>query len=826
MTLGQAYQSRLPASSGGTDLTALNIFVFDGDNTGATDVVDDLEDLIEAHPGAAFYLPTGTFKFSRALDPDCSFTLTGAGQKATIIKFPKTTAAIHTTKNLTYQVANERREAVTSISVQTVPDGYAFTTDSDRFDTLGVADSSGFYEGDIVAVTSHDAHPAGGNRWLGEAMKVAYVDTGLIYLAGRLAQGSSNYATSVQVSLIRDDRAVEISHIGFTADPADGDWDDDTIDNPGSIHNHCIIIQGTPYARIHDCEFNKLWEGAIQIDYCSPLCVVENIIAHHLPNLMTQSGSGLSGRLGYVGSVGNLCFGVIFRNIIGFEARHLLTTDGHSDPSWTAAEWYKHGQPTHITFEDCVSIGAWGIPFDTHEEGSHITFKNCRAIWPGRGPQGGSYRGFGMQLRCSNAIVLGYSQSGGQYGIRIPAIARLPGNQMTLRDIDIQDLYSLGDTLITTASSSMQGLSNRASALQIDPHDGLANPPAIDVRDFRTKNVNQSIVCLGGGSVIRAGDLDFRDNGVPIELFANTDFLCDGPATFDFENTARTPSVLCCVNMWSIKNNKTASTGARAVFLEKPKIVKGDAAGKPVCFFNEADTDADKTWYAPGIVEDNPDGVASTALVSSGATTMVRASDITGAGSGGGVSAVFNYTSGRWFGPARYGSTNTATYSATGAGTIMPVCPLSVRRGGVWITALATVFVTNTATTAAHLAIYRNKGGNLGKLMATVEVTGISTAIAAATAISATLAAPVFLPEGEYFGAVLPNGGVTAIQGVSNTGPVNQIVGTSDITDPDNAGARRLELTGLTYGTPPDGPQTLTRNASTSTIPIVWFKAQ
>ena len=156
----------------------------------------------------------------------------------------------------------------------------------------------------------------------------------------------------------------------------------------------------------------------------------------------------------------------------------------------------------------------------------------------------------------------------------------------------------------------------------------------------------------------------------------------------------------------------------------------------------------------------------------------------------------------------------------------MQVTPFEVGENGVWITDLGCVWITNTVATACWLAVYEANGANLGAKKASIEVTGISTAIAAATLVSGTLAAPVFLPPGKYFFCTLPNGAVTSLQSISGSSPISNIVGTSDPTDPDGAGARRLELTGLTYGDPPAGPQTLTRNGSSSTPFCAYFKAQ
>ncbi len=188
-------------------------------------------------------------------------------------------------------------------------------------------------------------------------------------------------------------------------------------------------------------------------------------------------------------------------------------------------------------------------------------------------------------------------------------------------------------------------------------------------------------------------------------------------------------------------------------------------------------------------------------------------------------SFVFGYISDAWYGPVRNAATSTSSYSATGAGTIMMLSPMVVAKGGVTITDLGFVPATNTATTAAWLHIFNNTGTNtLGSLVAAVQITGISTAIAAATLVSATLASPVPLAEGQYWFGLLPNGGVTSLQTLP-TGIATQVLGTSSPADPDAVGARRPEIVGLTYGQQAGGG-TITRNASSSSLPMVYFQAQ
>lgn len=249
----------------------------------------------------------------------------------------------------------------------------------------------------------------------------------------------------------------------------------------------------------------------------------------------------------------------------------------------------------------------------------------------------------------------------------------------------------------------------------------------------------------------------------------------------------------------------------------------------PTGIFRSRDAAGGKTVTGGVLIITDPNGYGMPTLVEDGREadfTLNIGKVIYNGREVNGTLPIFAYESGRWFGALRYGATSTSGYSATGAGTIEQCTPFTIAGNGVWITDLATVWITNTAATACWISVYEANGAALGALKAQIEVTGIGTSIVAATAVSGTLAAPVFLPPGKYFFGILPNGGVTSMQAISGSSPASQIVGTSDLTDPDGAGARRLERTGLTYGAPPAGPATLTRNASSSTLLAAYFKAQ
>lgn len=601
-----------------------NYVTFEGDNTGTTDVVASLKTTIEQNPGKTIFLPAGTYKFSSALDPDASINLVGAGPKSTIIKYPATACAIITNTNLTYQINNTIQTAVSSITTALAPDDYAFTVDTDMVHVLNVASAVGFYEGDIVCLTASDFHPAGSNRRMGECIKVLFADVpnNKLYLVGKLAQGTTYYTTNLYVNKIDTTRTFYLENIGFTAD---GVWDDDTIDNPGGFHNHAVTVKGIAFPVIRNCEFNKLWEGGISLDL-APFSTVESCSFRQLVNLMTASGAGLDGRLGYGVHISAGSVGTIVRDCDFTEGRHCVTTDGHADTTYTKEEWYAYPQPTHITVSNIKCYGSYGPAIDTHEELSYATFYNCDVVNPMRGSQAGSYRSYGMQLRGSNITVMDYKQTGGQYGIRITATERLPNSFIKIDRAVITDLVSSSDVLPTTASSTLDGASVRNVGVLIDNQSSITNIPEISINRLEVHNANQGLVMLGYSKVV-AGDLKFNKCGAPIEILGNCKLIVTKPIEFNFVGTTRTPTALNCINMWSLDSAKNIVTGSKVFLLDKPIIIK-DSATKPVSLFNEADTSANKTYWADGIVELNEDSVTATTLVNSGSTTMVESTAI------------------------------------------------------------------------------------------------------------------------------------------------------------------------------------------------------
>ena len=616
-----------PAGGGGSGTASY--VVYTGDNSGTTDVVADLENFMHTNSvvgsvgyNQTVFLPAGTYKFSRALNPPqgVSILLKGAGRKNTIIKYANVSggAAIKTTNQQAYQVANSTQVAVTSITVGTAPFGYTyagFSSDSDICHVLHVAPGSltNFTYSTIVSVTSADVHPYTADQIrMGEAIKVRYVDNtnGLLYLAGKLqVDPATYYTTSVNVNTFDDTVKFEVSDIGITAD---GNWADDTIPTPSGDHIHAVIIYGFTYASIHHCEFDKLWEGAIFADF-SPYCTVENNLIRHLPNMKTQaSPAGFNaGHLGYGVAIGPHGTGATIRDNEFHECRHAVTSISHQLSTYTpSTQWYQASNPVSVVVQDNKSHNTFGIPYDTHPGAHGWIFKNNTAFFTSTGPQGGSYVGFFGQDRASYTQWIGNRQYGGQHGIRITsngACDRELGSTHRIENHYAEHLFGTIDT------------STKTSAIYIEDQTGMTNLPTIFIDGLTTVDVNTGILALGGaGVVINAKRLEFIKCGVPLYICDGVQLYTTDAPIFDFRGTTRTPTIFSCVKLVS-----SVRAGATASFMQAP-IIKKDSAAKPVSVFQQNDTTGTKYYWTPSssFIEQNIGAVTATTLLSSGATTL------------------------------------------------------------------------------------------------------------------------------------------------------------------------------------------------------------
>jgi hypothetical protein len=152
----------------------------------------------------------------------------------------------------------------------------------------------------------------------------------------------------------------------------------------------------------------------------------------------------ISGRLGYgVNSYGPSGDGTV-TNITSHQLRHTFTTGGvESSSAFSTSSWLEYGVPTRNIITNLIAYNAWGPPIDLHEQGRNITFQGCKVFWPTRSPFEGSYNGFGVHLRASNARILDYYQEGGNYAVRFSAIKH-KNNEHILNNITFKNILRSG----------------------------------------------------------------------------------------------------------------------------------------------------------------------------------------------------------------------------------------------------------------------------------------------------------------------------------------------------------------------------------------------
>lgn len=161
--------------------------------------------------------------------------------------------------------------------------------------------------------------------------------------------------------------------------------------------------------------------------------------------------------LGYGYSEYGAAYGSKATNITCLNGRHCRTSDAQTG-TWSAvltsgSSIIQKGMPTYTTLDGALSIGSYGVPFDTHEEDAEASFKNIRCIAPGRGAQFGSYEGRCLQIRGKRVRVDGFEQYGGTGGMRIVATNHEEQPEYWFNNIDIRDLTDVNDNLSATQSA-------------------------------------------------------------------------------------------------------------------------------------------------------------------------------------------------------------------------------------------------------------------------------------------------------------------------------------------------------------------------------------
>lgn len=361
----------------------------------------------------------------------------------------------------------------------------------------------------------------------------------------------------------------------------------------GTHHSASITIRNCPYARVEDCDFNDTWNMAIRM-VASPFFQVLNCNSRGLPNAVSANRN-VQGRIGYFCLAYSWCKGGTVDGGVHFQSRHVVTTGGAELQSYSAADWYRQGQPTDLTFKNIKSIACWGVPFDTHEEATHVTFENCEVTDPLRGPQEGSYDGYGMQIRCRDVTVKGYHQVGGTHGIRIAA-TNVPDSRHLIESASIKQL---------------RHSSNAGTAIIVNDQNNIHHHPQVKVGSIITSSVGR-VFEVGREAFVECDQAYAYHVQVRIALLGTASTAAAGGKLrvshlfTNFQDVSKTGSTTRIL----IDMNSTSEA-----YIGMLHLVHGVATTQPTEIFRSADAITGKKIGLGKLVYEDPSNVSGSVVV-------------------------------------------------------------------------------------------------------------------------------------------------------------------------------------------------------------------
>lgn len=353
----------------------------------------------------------------------------------------------------------------------------------------------------------------------------------------------------------------------------------------------------------------------------------------------TFSGTATAGEvadvtgLGYGVSDNSVCFACETAQLYAQEGRHSFTSDG-SALSWksvptTNTEIARFGIPTYGSVHDVISYGAYGRSLDTHEEFAGYIFRNWIVWNPERGPEFGSYEGSCGQFRGDDITLDNVLCYGGKQGIRIVANDWFRPKSYRIRNLACEGMYSADGT----DTCLMVGKESSSSS---DLWETYSYPAVVDIDGMRTVSVSQPMWIGKLATVrLRNGYFSDFDDGFDLGAGASLDIT-------NLETDFRDPKIW--PTSWAHKADAD-SDGFNLVKMRshathggaKARIVglvntQGSGSSKLSSVFREADTTATKTYFLSGKTEFDPSSVGASSLLSSGATTLSKRTDVTTTG--------------------------------------------------------------------------------------------------------------------------------------------------------------------------------------------------
>jgi len=265
------------------------------DTTGTTDVTTELKSFIESANGALVYIPGGTYRINNL---DCNSDVNVQAEEGAVFINDYAPNA-----RCIWQRNDDEGSLQTSVAViENVR--YLFKEQLTRVaivrDSNQIAAS--YTKGDIIHIHSNvsllidqpDSSPD--YRWLGFSAKVMNVVINedvtydYIYLDRKhpyVTQGIMTVDTNQSVYITKFGTKKFIWKGGKFK--ANGVYDDITLGDQ-TWRRPCFQINGTPYTKIHDVDFEETWHTCITLSGC-PFSDISRIRSKRQPNLATQAQS-------------------------------------------------------------------------------------------------------------------------------------------------------------------------------------------------------------------------------------------------------------------------------------------------------------------------------------------------------------------------------------------------------------------------------------------------------------------------------------------------------------------------------------------------------
>lgn len=556
------------------------------DPTGATNMASELEAFVAAHQGFTVRVPD-----------DATVLLNNAFKTVTtgnaFLDFGLSTVLYdHATNNDAAIYLDNTANASAAVTVNSIANA---TINGDATITqLTLASTLSVNRFDWLAFYTSNANPAQSGGVLGEIFQAFNDESSLVVSATRVLNRFSQYSTGMTARVLDATRKVNITGGTFTAN---GNPESHSI----TARADGIRISGYVDPIVTNVTFKAPWSIGIRF-VCNAAPKWRNITYENIGNMANFNGFtyGIS-----LYAMNDCADG---RQIVVRNGRHAaITTDGNSSSTTT---WYLKGIPTNGVIDGVHGYNCNGALVDTHPEGDSMHYTNINSYFNYQDADiTPNFSGVCAQLRCANSRISNVYVSGGTNGVKITAV-----DHGFTDHVYIDNLF-IKDTTKGAATDSDIGIN-------IFDQSALANKRNVYLNKASFFNVGNCIF-LGRtaplfieGAAVAVGCAKWIDNGEGSQLKVTA------PVHLDYSNNTRTAPYKC-----NEMRSSLSLGGASAIYLVEPIVTRGSAA-TPSEFFTQHDTTANKTYWAPTVIDDNPGAQAALLLISAGSTTMVQATTV------------------------------------------------------------------------------------------------------------------------------------------------------------------------------------------------------